>query len=253
MKMARIVCVLVIMVLTTFAYPSQRPATDQEVVTRARNAYYSLARKGFKGFSATIEPNWEVILAQTATSSTLKTFRAVRFSMVVAESGAVTVTHEVGANAASAEVVDRIHADVQRIVAGFFNMWRAFVVSSPFPETENKIRIEDAGKQYRLFYTTQPSDVTITTTKEFLITEINISAPTFKRTVRPQFQKTADGFLLTGYTQVSEPISGGVKTTLEFHVEYQDLNGLKVPQKVRLRGMYGAEPVEAELVFIVKS
>jgi hypothetical protein len=251
--MARIVCVLlIVMVLTAFAHPRQQPATDQDVVARARNAYYSLARKGFKGFSATIEPNWEVILAQSATSSTLKTFRAVRFSMVVAESGAVTVTHEVGADAASAEVVDRIHADIQRIVAGFFNTWRAFVVSSPFPETE-KARIEDAGKQYRLVYTTEPSGVTITTTKEFLITEINISAPTFKRTVRPQFQKTVDGFLLTGYTQVSEPLSGGVKTTLEFHVEYQDLNGLKVPQKVRLSGLYGAEPVEAELVFIVKS
>ena len=160
--MARIVCVLlIVMVLTAFAYPRQQPAPDQELITRARNAYYSLARKGFKGFSATIEPNWEVILAQTATSSNLKTFRAVRFSMVVAESGAVTVTHEVGANAASAEVVDRIHADVQRIVAGFFNTWRAFVVSSPLPETEN-LKIEDAGKQYRLVYTTPPSGGTIT-------------------------------------------------------------------------------------------
>ena len=90
-------------------------------------------------------------------------------------------------------------------------------------------------------------------TGDFSIKEWNLTSPTVKRTVKPQFQKTADGFLLTDYKQIFEPIGDGMKTTLDFHLEYQDLNGMKVPQKVRLSGMHGSEPVEAELAFILKS
>jgi hypothetical protein len=239
-----------ILALTVAVYPQEQLAAKQDVITAARAAHYSLARKGFKGFTATVEPNWDVILAQTATPANLKIFRAVRFTMVVDENGAVTVSHEAGANAASAEVVNRIHSDVQRLVTGFFNTWRNFVVNSPFPETQ--IKIENSGKQYRLSYTTPSGEVTIAMTDELLIREWYLSGPTVKRTVKPQFQKTPEGFLLTDYKQIFEPVGEGIKTTLDFHIEYQDLNGMKVPQKVRLSGMHGSEAVEAEVAFILK-
>jgi hypothetical protein len=73
-----------------------------------------------------------------------------------------------------------------------------------------------------------------------------------KRTVKPQFQKTPDGLLLSGYHGVFEPVGDGIKTTLDFKIEYQDVNGLKVPRKLRFNGMHGSEPVEAELVFTIK-
>lgn len=245
---------LIVLVLTASVSP--QTATNQDVVSRARSAYYSLARKGFKGFTAAVEPNWEAILAQTATPQNLKIFRAVRFAMAVDENGAVTVTHEVDTNASSVELqptVNRIHYDVQRLVTGFFNTWRIFVVTSPFPETENQIKIENSGKQYRASYTTQSGEVTITMTDDLSLKEWSLSTSTLKRTVKPQFQKTADGLLLTDYKQIFEPVGDGIRTTLDFHIQYQDLNGMKVPQKVRLSGMHGSEPVEAELTFIPKS
>jgi hypothetical protein len=243
---------LTIVSVTVPVCPRDQSPTKQSVVSQARVAYYSLARKGFKGFTATVEPNWEVILAQTTTPANLKIFRAVRFTAVVDENGAVTVSHEVGANAPAAEVVNKIRYDVQRLVTGFFNTWRIFVVNSPFPETEKQIKIEKASKQYRASYTTQSGDVTIAMTDDFSIKEWNLNSPTVKRTVKPQFQKTADGLLLTDYKQIFEPVGDGIKTTLDFHIQYQDLNGMKVPQKVRLSGMHGSEPVEAELTFILK-
>jgi hypothetical protein len=235
--------------------PQEHKTANQDIVSQARSAYYSLASKEFKGFNATIEPNWEVILAQTATPSTLKVFRAVQFSMVVDANGAVTVTHEIGADAAKPDLqptVNRIHYDVQRLVTGFFNTWRIFVVGSPFPQSASEAKIENAGKQYRVSYTTQSGDVTIALTSDWLITEWTVNGPTLKRTVKPQFQQTADGLLLTGYHGVSESAGAGTKTTLDFKIEYQDLRGMKVPRKVRLNGMHGSEPVEAELVFTIK-
>lgn len=243
---------LLISLLLTVSVPGEQTVANQpDVVNQARNAYYSLANKGFKGFTATVEPNWDVILAQTATPANLKIFRDVKFTMVVDANGAATVTHELGPNASKPDLeptVNRIHSDVQRLVTGFFNTWRIFVVNSPFPQTD--IRIENAGKQYRAFYTTQSGEVTLTMTADLLIQEWNLAGPTLKRTVKPQFQKTADGFLLTDYKQLFEPVTEGIKTSLDFHIDYQDFNGLKVPQKVRLNGMYGSEPVAAELAFI---
>ena len=246
---------LTILALTASVYPQEHSPANQDVISQARNAYYSLPRKGFKGFTATIEPNWEVILAQTATPANLKIFRAIRFSMVVDANGAVTVTHEVGADAAKPDLqptVDRIHYDIQRLVTGFFNTWRIFAVNSPFPETASDVKIENAGKQYRVSYQTQSGDVTIAMNSDLLMTEWNFSAPTVNRTVKPKFQKTVDGLLLTGYHGVFEPIGPGIKTTLDFQIEYQDVSGMKVPRKLRFNGMHGSEPVEAELVFTIK-
>lgn len=257
MKLTRALgSLLIVLTFTVSLYPRDQTANNQDVIRRASIEYYSLARKGFKGFTATIEPNWEVILAQTATPANLKIFRDVRFSMVVDANGSITVTHELGPNATKPDLqptINRIHFDVQRLVTGFFNTWRIFVVSSPFPEIENQTKVERSRKQYRLSYSTPSGEVTITTTDDLLIKEWNLSGTTAKRTVKPQFQKTADGYLLTGYQGVSEPIGEGIKTTLDFHIEYQDFNGMKVPQKVRFNGMHGSEPVEAELVFVLKS
>jgi hypothetical protein len=246
------VSLLILLLLTVSLPAEQTVAAQQDVLTHARSAYYSLAKKGFKGFTATVEPNWDVILAQTATPANLKVFRDVKFAIVVDENGAVTVTHELGPNASKpdlAPTVDRIHYHVQRLVTGFFNTWRSFVVNSPIPDTE--IKIENTGKQYRVSYGTPPGEVTLTMSSDFSITETHFAGPTVKRTVKPEFQKTADGFLLTAYKQLSEPVGDGVKTTLDFHIDYQDLNGMKVPQKVRLSGVYGGEPIAAELTFIL--
>ena len=256
MKLSRALAVtLTILALAVAVYPQEQLPANEDVISQARAAYYSLARKGFKGFTATIEPNWEVILAQTATPATLKIFRAIQFSMVVDANGAVTVTHEVGADAAKPELqptVNRIHTDMQRLVTGFFNTWRVFAVGSPFPDTANAVKIENAGKQFRITYPTQTGEVTIAMTSDLLLTEWNLAGSTVKRTVKPQFQKTLDGLLLTSYQGVFEPIGNGIKTSLDFKIDYQDVNGMKVPRKLRFSGMHGSEPVEAELVFTIK-
>ncbi|HEV8368343.1 MAG TPA: hypothetical protein VGQ39_10365 [Pyrinomonadaceae bacterium] len=246
---------LTIFAVTVSDYAGDQVATtNHDLVGRARDSYYSLPKKGFKGFTATVEPNWKIILADTATRENLKVFRAVKFSIVVAADGVATVHYRVDANAAKPELqpfVNRIHYDLERLVAGFFNTWRLFMVGSPFPEMERPIKIENPGDQYRLFYTLQSGALMIMMTDDFLITEWNLSGPTAKRTIKPHFQKTIDGHLLTDYQSVFEPTGDGIKTTLDFNIEYRNVSGMKLPHKVRLKGMHGDESIESELVFRV--
>jgi hypothetical protein len=227
-------------------------ATHQDLVAKARSSYYSLTKKGFKGFTASVEPNWKIILADTATRENLKIFRSIRFTIVVNPEGVVTLNYEVRAEAATPALqpfVKRIHSDLQRLIAGFFNTWRMFTVSSPFPETENLIKIENLRDQYRFIGNMRSGEVMISTTVDFSITEWKLTGPTAKRTIKPLFEKTVDGFLLTAYQSFFDPIGEGTKTLLDFDIEYQDVGGSKVPHKVRLSGVHGNEPVESELVF----
>lgn len=245
---------LTIYALTVSVHASGQETANQAVIGRARGAYYSLARNGFKGFKATIEPNWEVILAHTATPESLEVFRAVRFSLIVDEKGAITINHEVNAILTTPKmqrVVNEIHYHLQRLVAGFFSTWGMFMVDSAFGEANTQIKVEHLGKEYRLTHSAAPGEVTILMTSDLLITEWNLVSPRAKRIVKPHFQKTDAGFLLTGYQGIFEPITAGTKATLDFRIEYQDVGGMKLPHKVRLGGTYGDEPVEAELVFKV--
>ena len=242
---------LTILTLTASVDGGDHRVAQQGVIGQARSAYYNLTSKGFKGFTAALEPNWEVILGNTATPENLKVFRAVRFSMAVDANGAVTIRQEAHVVKPNLQpIVNKIQYDLERLIAGFFNTWRIFMVNSPFPETD-QIKIENPGNEYRLSYNMQAGEVMIMMTRDFLITEWNLSSPTAKRTVKPQFQKTVDGFLLTGYRGVFEPLNPGIKTTLDFNIEYQDVGGMKLPHIVRFSGMHGTEPVEAELVFRV--
>jgi hypothetical protein len=138
---------------------------------------------------------------------------------------------------------------MQRLVEGFFATWAMFVVDSPFPESGRLMRIENSGEDYRVFNTLESGDVTFTMTSDFVITEWIFTGPRGKRVVKPLFHKAADGFLLSGYQSTFESINDGIKTTLEFHIEYRDVSGLKLPHQILMSGMYASEPVEAELIF----
>ena len=219
-----------------------------KVITDARAAYYSLARRGFNGFQATIEPNWKVILGNTATPENLKVFSSQHFSMSVDASGAVTVNREFGEEQGTslAPAVKQIQENVQRLVESFFANWAFYMIRSPFPEVQ--IKTERVGNDYRFFYTVQLTEVRLTATTDFLLTECQFSNSTTRRTIKPILEKTSEGFVLRGYHTVFEPAQGN-RTTMDTAIDYHELGGMKLPERIRIKGMYGAEPVEAELKF----
>ncbi|HEY5884270.1 MAG TPA: hypothetical protein VIT88_06250 [Pyrinomonadaceae bacterium] len=184
----------------------------------ADKGYYNLTKQGFNGFKSTIDPNWEVILGPTATADNLKIFRALRFSMTVDANGVATVSHEI-VNPDKIRLepyVNQIHGNVNRLVTSFFRTWAMFVVS-PASETDLK--------------------------------EWKLTTPNGIQTIKPQFQKTRSGLLLSSYHSNFEPSALGIKTTLDVQVEYQELSGMQLPHRIRIKGIHGGELVEAELEF----
>lgn len=233
----------------TATFSAQSVSTNQDVVNHARRSYYNLPRHGFNGFQANIEPNWEVTLGYAATPDNLTVFRDVRFSINVDAKGAVTLTHEITGNQKTRveRYATEIHNNLQRLVAGVLGTWAFFMIRSPFPESQIKILTVD--KEYRLFYTEESNEVMLTLTTDCLITEAKVNGPPSIRTITPVFQRTPEGLLLTSYHTVSQPMGQGGMTTLYIKIEYEVVNGMKLPGKIHLKGMHGIEPIEAELRF----
>jgi len=240
---AALVSILTIHILASSTLGQTTTVNDSKVITDARAAYYNLTRHGFNGCHATIEPNWKVILGDTATPENLKIFRSQRFSMSVDARGVVTVNREFDL----APSVKQIHEHLQNLVTSFFRTWAFFMIGSPFPELQ--IRIENLNKEYRLFYAVQPTEVTLFMTRDFLITEAQLSDSSARRIIKPVFQKTPQGFLLRGYHTSFELLGRGNPTTIDTTIEYNDIRGIKLPGKIHIQGMYVGKPVEAELKF----
>jgi hypothetical protein len=238
--------------LTVASPPASGQTTDasnKKLVTDARAAYYSLVRHNFGGFSANIEPDWKTILADTATSENLKVFRSQHFSMTVDANGVVSVNREFdeAPRAKSAAYIKQIHENVQRLLSGFFGTWSFFMIRSPFPDPPFKV--ESRRQQSRISYSVLSTEVELITTSDFLITASRLSDVRVTRTIKPTFQKTSEGFLLLSYQTAFEPVGPGKKTTTETSIEYIDVSGMKLPVKIHIKGLYGAEPFEAELKF----
>ena len=244
------VLVLTIVVVTSLPAPAQSE-NSADVIPKARDAYYNLKRQGFSGFKAAVIPNWEVILGSTATQENLKVFRAVRFSIAQDAEGVVTFNHEVAPTdeARVEPYLKAIRDNIQRLVTGFLGMWARFMVNSPFPENGSRVRMENSNNEYRVFYPTESADGMIAMTSDFRITDWKFTAPLGIRTIKPRFRQTDNGLLLIGYQSAFEPVGPGISTTLDFTVEYQEVERLKLPEKVAIRGTHNHQPVEAELSF----
>jgi hypothetical protein len=246
---AALLTVAAVQLLSPSVSAQSSAASTNKVITQARAAYYNLGSHNFNGFRATIHPNWKVILGDTATPQNLKVFRSQHFWMSVDARGVVSVNREFDEKPSLSleSSLKQINENLQRLLSGFFETWAFFVISSPFPELE--INTEFVDKQYRIFYKALSSEVILRMTADFVITQCDFYDEQTKRTLKPVLQKTSEGLLLRSYHSVIEPGGEGKKTVVSTSVAYVDVGGIKLPNRIQIKGLYGLEPVEAELEF----
>jgi hypothetical protein len=230
----------------------------KEIIGQARLASYNLKRLGLLGFSANIKPNWEVVLKDqlkadpNSAQNALKLLAGLHFAMTFDSDGKVKVTHQADAaapNEAAAAGFRQIFDGMDLMVSGFFDTWSLFMLTSAFPEVEADYQVEDLVDRYRLSYKERDASVVASMTRDFAITELLISATTFRSSIKPQFAKAEQGLMLTGYEASYTPTSGPGATNLRVQVGYQDVSGLQLPLVLSLDGTQDGSPFAVELHF----
>jgi hypothetical protein len=237
---------------------AQARADRKEIVGQARAAYYSLSNRGLVEFQCNVQPNWRLVLkdvlaADPASAETaLRLLNGIHFTVSLGPDGAVKVTHRADVaptNDKVAEGFNQIFTGMEQAMSGFFDTWKPFMLSTPFPAVESDYRLEESENQYHLSYKEGTADVVTTMGKDFAISETKVTTPEFASSISPQFTRTAEGFLLTGYQATYRGKSDADRTVLQVGIVYQQVNGLQLPQKLNLAGSYGDSPFQIEVTF----
>jgi hypothetical protein len=139
---------------------------------------------------------------------------------------------------------------MEQAMSGFFDSWSPFMLTSPFPEVASEYSMEELENQYHLSYKNGSAAVVTTMSKkDLVINEIKVDSPEFKRVIKPQFTKSAQGLLLSGYEAAYQGAGGGAAVQLNVLIENQPVSGLQLPHKLNLDGSYQGTPFQMELTF----
>ena len=233
-------------------------ADKQSILRQARRAYYDLRQHGLSTFRCDLTPNWRLVLAQqvkdspAAVETVIKLLDRLRFTVTLSEDDSVTLTHNdlPGQNQQTMDALKQIYGGMEQMTSGFFDTWKIFMLAPPLPDTDSDYELQANGPLYRLAYKETAADVETTMTKDFAIANLNVTGTDFTSSIRPRFNRTAEGFVLAGYDASYRSAKPEDATELRISADYQQLNGLQMLRKLSIAGTYGGEPFSnIELTF----
>jgi hypothetical protein len=232
---------------------------SKDVIKQARGAYYSLQARGFVAFRCNMTPNWEVLLQEERKTNPGGADRALRqlagpqFVISLGADGAAKIARSAMAATKDQkpEEITQIYDDLEQSVSNVFATWFSFVNSPNLPAVDDTYQLEERGAQWHLTYKTGPLEVGTIMDKDFSIREWKATSPDLVMTLLPQFTATKEGLLLAGYqlnysAKVPNPNDA---TQLQLRIAYQETNGLQLPQKMNLGGVYGGGAILFEVTF----
>jgi hypothetical protein len=252
-----LLCCSVLSLMLPFAYGAG-VADKQKIVKQARASYYSLKDRGLVEFQSSVQPNWRLVLKDqlaadpASAEKALTMLNGIHFLVSLGPDGAVNVTHKTDVapiNKEAAEGFKQIFSGMEQAMSGFFDSWKPFMLTSPFPEVAGDYNLEELNNQYRLSYKDGPADIATTMSKDLVISEIKVDSPEFKSVLKPHFANSAQGLLLTGYEATYQGAGGGAAVELNVQIENQSVSGLQLPHKLNLDGSYQGTPFQMELTF----
>ncbi len=231
-------------------------ADKKETVKRARQAYYSLKDQRLAEFQCTIVPNWPLVftdqkLDPDTVNRAVLLLNKIHFSVSLAAGGDAKVTHNdiPAENEQMAKGLSQIYSGMEEMTTGFFQTWSAFSMAPALPEIEGEYQLEKTATDYRLSYKDGTADIVTLLDRDFVMTSLKTTTAEFNSTIKPQFKKTAQGLLMSGYQAIYTGKSAAEATELQIAIEYQSVDELQLPQKLDLKGTYGSSPFHVQVAF----
>ena len=229
----------------------------KEVIRRAMQAYYSLNDSGLEEFACAVTPDWSALLADerksdpAAADKAIATLNQLRFNAALGPDGQVHLTHNNlnSDNQAMVAALNQIFTGMEQMTSGFFDTWKLFMMSPPFPSLESEYQLENLGPQYRLSYKEDNAAVVTTMDPDFSIHQLKVTSPRFNSAIWPKFTRTPQGFLFTSYEATYFSDKPDESTQLKVAIAYQEVSGLELVQALDLRGSYGGSPFSVKLTF----
>jgi len=231
-------------------------ADDKQIITAARGAYYNLDKHAFAQLQCEVTPNWNIALRNLmkkdpeAAKSRLKLLQRFKFAVALGAEGSAKVTHNdiKPPNAQQAQAYQKIYGGVVQMLVGFFDTWNLFVRNSPLPAVDSEYKLKNHDGRWQLTYKEGTAEIYTDFDKNYAIHELKVSAQDFVSSIHPQFARTGDGLLFNSY-QADYRSKAGDLTQLQARIDYQTVDGFRVPARMEMRGATKGQAVAGELGF----
>jgi len=233
-------------------------ADKREIIRRAQGSYYNLPRQGCLEFQAAAVVNWSAILSAELKSDiapdhpALKMLNGPHFWLALDEKGAAKVTHQkdvTPANEQSMENLNQTISGVEEVLSGFSQTMAPFLFTSPFPPVESDYDLEEEGDHYKISYREGGFEILNFMTRNLTITELRVSGPNLKASVKPHNTKTEKGYLVTGYEATYQSATGKDSYQVSVKIDYKEVDGLQLPGKLVVDATASGSSHRMELQF----
>lgn len=233
---------------------AQPLSTDKtNVLSRARQKYYNVKDAGLIELQVSIQPNWEVLLAEALVPANDRALlNGLRFSCSIDPQARLSInyrTETLPPDARSAQKVSRVFRNMEDALRLFFRTWAVFSFTSPFPNPGSEYAVHKKETGYQFSQQQAELFVEMDSDNDFMITEIRVSRPELTASLKPVLERTPAGFLLKGYTANSQRSSGARATTVKALLEYETVSGLQLLRRVSLDTTFEGVPAKIEWVF----
>ena len=136
----------------------------------------------------------------------------------------------------------QVYDGANQMLSGFFDTWKSFVTTSPFPGSGVKYQIDRNGEFYIVSYKDGSADVTLTMDPNYVLTDVRVVTSEFNSDIEPKYSATSNGLLLASYHAVYQTGKPEEATNLDVAIGYQDVGGFDLPGTLNLSGSYGGAP-----------
>ncbi|SJZ38943.1 hypothetical protein [Selenihalanaerobacter shriftii] len=246
MNFKKIMIYLVFLGLLTFifvgGYSSLVYANEnQQILQKINYNYYSLRRLGLQKYNCTFTNNVIADLKKVITlqgrfdDSTKKAVNDLEFYLNYdnGKFGIDNSTYKSTGNLNFDIGFKKMILGTKQSIISFISIWRGFVVEPVFEENSQKYDIKKTKDGYEITIHELKAEATALLNKELRITEVLITTDDTKLKIIPEFIITEQGLLLKGY----QTHLNNESMQLNASINYQDVKGLKVLEKVRMESV----------------
>jgi hypothetical protein len=208
------------------------------IIRKIHEAQYSLPKQGMKSFRCSITIDWDSLYKDLgANSESAQTLIALlkktRFKVVVGPDGSSSLSRESDEPPPSQEIADRLQqsqAGAEQMINGFLKSWAGFMVNSMIPAPDEKYHLVLADGKYLLTFSESGTDMAIDLGQDFAMQRVSVKSSAVSAEFKPTFERTPDGFVLTGYSGTFPAPAAGGPTSAEAQIENELVDGLELPR-----------------------
>ena len=178
----------------------------------------------------------------------LQTLELIKFNVAMSPNGLLSVERSrvpSNGNRETDDTIRMIMDGTEQKLNSFFEAWKPFVLFSVFPDPSSVYKIEEDQQGYRIHAKDGDLDSTVAMRKDLTVTQISANSKGLSGKTDPEFLKSDRGLLVN---KLDSDINGGkVKSTIT--IQYQDVEGLKLPRTVVYDSVINEENQIIELIF----